>query len=37
MKSALILHEGRVKREGGYCLPARTQAKVFSQKEKNIG
>ena len=37
MKSALILHEGRLKREGGYGTLARTQAKVFSQKEKNTG
>ena len=37
MKYALILHEGKLKREGGYGMLTRTQAKVFSQKEKNIG
>lgn len=37
VKSPLMQHGGRVKREGGYCILAITQAKIFSQKEKNTG
>lgn len=36
MQSALTIHGGKVRREGGYCIPVIIQAEVISKKKNRM-